>query len=834
MDLLFLNALKGLKSKKIQMIGIIFCIILSTGIFTAMNMALDRMEDRYHNYLKEQNVEDFAFVPKMDLSTAYTKQEIEDLKQNELKDIPKEQMEIINYYQMTIGMGNIPNKDALYSATEMIMNNYGATYDKVKENIKETEKKYDFTASSEVSKIITNEKYLYKAIPYSKDKTVNVPYLIEGTFPENNDEITVLEGFAEKNNLNIGDKYKIGDKEYKIVGFAYSPEHILPIISFNRPIYNEKTDVILYMNEDTYNEFSGIKETVYVGAFNDTQKINNIEELVEIFKDDKNIELSPLSAIRIMRVNALELEISTARTFAEYFLYLLLGISVFIILVITKKRIDEERLQIGVLKALGYKSIGISFSYLVYPIIGSLIGGIIGYTAGIFLQDILANLYLGYFNLPISGFVIDFKYLVMAILIPMVVLSLLAFLISMFMLRKKPLQLLKEGSNLKVNIFSRAVSFLTRKLPFKSRFRYSLASRSISKLFIVTLTSFCTGLLIVLILIGINMFSSMINKTFVGLEFDNMVSYSTVQYGTSDTEDLVYDVTFKLDSINKNGNISKIERKNDYDVTISGIDDKLKLMEMTDENGKNISDKLVNDNDIIINTNISENAGVNIGDILIFKYEDKEYEYKVSGILDSFMGNQAYIKKSSLNEITEKDNAYNKKFTNDSKYANMSSLDKTELDNIAGIFSISDIKENMQSQMQTSNASIYFVIGFAAIMALVIILVIANIVVEENKKTISLMKVMGYKNKAISSVVLNIYTPFVIIAYLLAIPAMKQILTFIVSILTKDMSYAIPIEFSITKMLIGLVALLAGYYLAIFISRKSLNKVPLSVALKRE
>ena len=69
MGLLFLNALKGLRKKKVQMIGIIFCILLATGVYTSMSLAIDRIEDRYHNYLKEQNVEDFAFTPNEDCNT---------------------------------------------------------------------------------------------------------------------------------------------------------------------------------------------------------------------------------------------------------------------------------------------------------------------------------------------------------------------------------------------------------------------------------------------------------------------------------------------------------------------------------------------------------------------------------------------------------------------------------------------------------------------------------------------------------------------------------------------------------------------------------------------
>ena len=199
------------------------------------------------------------------------------------------------------------------------------------------------------------------------------------------------------------------------------------------------------------------------------------------------------------------------------------------------------------------------------------------------------------------------------------------------------------------------------------------------------------------------------------------------------------------------------------------------------------------------------------------------------------MGASAYTIRSNLAKEFENDEmVYNIKFTNDDKYSSMSNLTKEESDKIANILSIEDLQDNLKNQLSASSGSIYVVIGFASVMALVIILIIANVVVEENKKTISLMKVMGYDDKSVSSIVLNIYTPFIIIAYLLSIPVMKKLLEFIVSKLTGSMDFAIPIEFSWVKALIGLAGLLVSYFVAIFISRRTLNKVPLSVALKRE
>ena len=93
---------------------------------------------------------------------------------------------------------------------------------------------------------------------------------------------------------------------------------------------------------------------------------------------------------------------------------------------------------------------------------------------------------------------------------------------------------------------------------------------------------------------------------------------------------------------------------------------------------------------------------------------------------------------------------------------------------------------------------------------------------------------MGYKNKRISSIVLNIYTPFIIISYLISIPVMKKILRAIVNALVGDIKVTIPIELSPSLAFLGLIGLLVAYYIAVGLSKRVLNKIPLAIALKRE
>ena len=846
MKLLFLNALKGLKKKKIQMFGIIFMVMLSTAVYTGMNSAVDRLENRYYNYLDEQNVEDISLSVNIDYLKDIKESDIDYMLDTSLKDITESEKDIVLKYKQLLknpyfdvniiyNVKNIFDKYNVLNQIEM----------KKLDNLKE---KYDFYYELEYSKIVQNKKQLIKVIPYNKDKKINKIYLLKGKLPTHEKEITMLEAYAKKNNLKIGDKYKINDIEYKIVGFTYAPDYVYPLISISMPIFDEKNNNIVYVYNDDYNNITGINDNSYAIKYNFKtdrkfeisvgQEENTSSEfndpILKIFNEKDSVSMDVNTALRITRVGALQLEFASDRLFAKYFLYLLLLISVVIIVVITKKRIDDERLQIGVLKSLGYNKYSIATSYLVYPILGSIIGGLLGFMIGVLVHEPIASVLRSYYTVPLSNYVINFDYLKTSILIPMILLSIISYLIAIIMLQKKPLSLLKEGSNLKVNFFSKLVNKFTRILPFNLKFKYSLAFRSLGKLFIVTITSFCTGLLITLILIGSNLFNNMIDKSFSGINYKYIAYFNSIySFDKKDeSSEYILSTTLELDKIiDKNNKEKKIEK--DTTITINGIDKESKYIKLLDENNKNIINKL--EDGIILNKNAKENLKLEIGDRIKVKYKDLTLEYKIVDFNEEYMGITGYVKREDLaTKLNVDKNSYTTIYSNNNKYNEMDKLTKEEAEKITYLLSVDDLKENINKQMDRFNGSIYIVIFFASLMTLIIIAVIANIVVEENKKTISLMKVLGYENKRISNIVLNIYTPFIIIAYILSVPVMISILKLIIKAIVGDIGVTIPISIDPLISLLGLIGLLIAYYVALFMSKKILNKIPLAVALKRE
>lgn len=856
MNLLFLNSLKGLKKKKIQMFGITLLVMLSTGIYVAMSSALDRMETKYYNYLETQNVEHISADYFIDYSNELTYDELNNLLETKLNDLNSEEQEIINTYKAYLN----PLIDMLYNPfdnigfnymLDNIFNKYDANLDIKEKQLNLLAKQYDFEYELEESKSLKEGDTYLKVLPYNKDKNINKAYLIEGRLPVNDKEITMLPKYAKIHDIKLNDTYKIGNDEYKVVGFAYAPDYIYPLVSYSAIMFDEELNNIIYVNKDDYKNIVGVEERSYsvyyhgdikrkfeLDDFNkNPDEQPKSDDIGKMFYGETNASLSIIAVTRLGRIASLQLEFASDRLFAEYFLYLLLGIAVFVIAIITKKRIEDEKLQIGVLKSLGYSPFSIAISYLVYPIIGSLIGGLLGYIIGSLCNAPLASMFVSYFLIPLDNFSISTKYILNSLLIPTVILSLLSYLIAIFMLRKKPLDLLREGSNLKINVFSRFANKITSILPFDYRFKYSLAFRSIPKLIVVAVTSFFTGMLIVLTLIGMNLIQNVLDKTFESMSYDYMIYNSTIATEElDDSADYLLNANLPIKEIkDKNNKVKKLEEE--VTISISGIDKSSKYNRPIDENKKDLLKDLKKD-EIIINRNVKNLYNIEVGDTLIVGL-DEEFKtttsYKVVGIAEEFMNITGYALRDDIcNKVGYDSTCYSMMLSKDKKYSNLDEVDPKIVKNIATVINFKDMKANLTKTMEMYSASIYVVILFASIMAFVIISVIANIVVEENKKIISLMKVMGYKNKKISSIVLNIYTPIIIIAYILSIPAMIKLLEKIVSVLSNNMEMTIPIELDPVLAIVGLIGLLIAYFIAVSLSKKVLNKIPLSVALKRE
>ena len=192
--------------------------------------------------------------------------------------------------------------------------------------------------------------------------------------------------------------------------------------------------------------------------------------------------------------NAQKIELIT-----NIFPVFLFAVAALVSLTAMARFIDEQRINIGVLRALGYTKVDTCIKFVFYSLSASLIGVLIGSVGGfLWLPKIIFNSYTS--NLTLTNFKATFSwyYLILTILIAILSTTGAALIQLGIILRQKPSELLlpkppKNGSHIwleKIKPFWNHLSF-NYKVTIRNIFRYK-----IKILMTILGVAGCTGLLV--------------------------------------------------------------------------------------------------------------------------------------------------------------------------------------------------------------------------------------------------------------------------------------------------------------------------------------------------
>lgn len=258
------------------------------------------------------------------------------------------------------------------------------------------------------------------------DNPINGVRLSQG-IPLNNKEsnIWIDNKFFEANSLNINSKLDIiaGGKKrtLEVVGVGQSPEFVYALRTVSELYPSPETFgiafiplelmALLFPEEQAYND---LIFTTHPGA--------DFDELKSKLED----QLRPYGLKSVIpradQVSHLLLtsELDSLEAMSKAFPFTFLSIAAMIMYIMLKRLIQQQRGQIGILKAFGYTHREIIFHYLSYSLIIGLFGGIAGGVLGIMLSQPLTSLYLTFFNMPEHGMVLSTRYLFFSVVLSLV------------------------------------------------------------------------------------------------------------------------------------------------------------------------------------------------------------------------------------------------------------------------------------------------------------------------------------------------------------------------------------------------------------------------------
>ena len=643
---------------------------------------------------------------------------------------------------------------------------------------------------------------------FEQTREVNIPFISEGTMPKNEGEIAIAETFADSNGFEIGDAISMEGKDVTITGYVFLPDYIYMIEQQTDLLADASVFGVGVTNSETLAALKGKEQQQVLGWTNSNEvpeglrsAVNNQSALLQFIPNEENA-----------RIQFVESEIEGAQSLITTLPLFILGLSIAMVLMLMKRRLELQRKEIGTLMALGYRKKELRRHYLVYAWIVGLAGTTIGIAVGAALSLPLSDLYATYFNLPaLSMFDFDPVVLVIGFIIPLVLLLSLTILVVNRTLKTEPLTLLKPKE-----MSSGKKSWL-EKLPwfnngsFIRRFRLRLLVRSKARSFYIFLGVMFSTVLLLFGLITFNSMDRLVETTYEDIQkYEYAVHYSSIQ-----TESPEGSSPYTMAEATIDGE----------KVTMYGIDSDTDDLQLMSEEER-LNDQLTEG--AVISRPLAAIQKVGEGDELTLtnSLNDKTWTVQVAGVADVFIGTNVYVPRMEVNDFLG--------YPEDA-YTSVWQDDKPE--NMENVFMIEDKQKVIASFESTSGATRNSVLGmsvFAVLIGVIVLTLLTNLIVEENSPSISLFKVMGYHEKEVSKLVLNVYTPIVLLSYFISIPLASLGIEQTMNTLVQQTGFIFPTDVTWWMVLIGFIVIMMTYGISLSLSKRKLKKVSLQEALKKQ
>ncbi len=426
-----------------------------------------------------------------------------------------------------------------------------------------------------------------------------------------------------------------------------------------------------------------------------------------------------------------------------------------------KRMIDEQRGQVGILRALGYSRFKCASKYLIYALSATVIGGIVGAAIGIMLfPPLIYNTWNIMYNLPPLDYVTPWFNMLLAIVIFALLMGVVTYScikaetaeVASALLRPKAPPAGKKVLLEKISFLWKRLSF-TGKITIRNLFRYK-------QRFFMSVVGIagCTSLL----LTGFGMQSSI--GGIADIQYNELTQYDALITTRDDIENTrnifnsiasIYD-GYELQSISTYASetVYADEEVVAY-VQVYENDETLKEMNIVRELSSS-EELILTNNSILISVKLSELLGVNVGDeISIQSINEKNSIAKVGGIYEKYINHEIFISESYYETLFSEELKNNAILLGGSGDIEADRDEILKLDNVNGITLNESIISSFDNISTSMNIVVAVIIVSAAGLAFVVLGNLTNTNISERKREIATLKVLGFTHRETKDYIFN-------------------------------------------------------------------------------
>ncbi len=784
---LYNNVKATFKSKWLQLTAIGIIIMMSSLIYTTMSYSISSLEIPTMAYLDEYFQEDFSI------------EMLEIMTEHELTE---------QYAETAIPVGIFTLSDLhRYDHTlfrKLVSNRI--------ETIREIYPHLDLELR-ELKQIYFDHKgQNHQAMLVKDAKNINLSFIEKGEMPEQDHEIAISRIYAEKNSLRIGDTLAIREADYTISGFVLFPDYTFPMFGTTFLIDNAMQTLVL-TTDNTFQTISGQNIYRLSGLIAEDKKAEFKSQVIDTISDHPELYfvLSVVLTENQMRSGAIFDELKGSRVFSLGFSIIIAGIAMVMVSLLVHRILKTQRAQIGVIRALGYKSKEITFPFIMFIFLLVLPLLIAGYFIGVLASGPMRDLYIDFYLLPAEALYQNWLVFTTAIIAPLAVFVLLSVLIIHKLLTIKPLDLLNPDRENEVNRLTLAANYLLKKVKPRTKFKYLYILKNSTKFF-----TFFIGIMLSTILI------------FIAFSMNGLVERMT----TATFEKTAYQYQAYIDITKGLPAIQKDQEKflsypnatlGENSITAMGLEENNQLYNLYNDQGENITKKLIDG--VVVTKSLSIKQNILPGDNLDISIANRAYPLTVKGVTEDYSADITYFEIEALsNMITGGKDG--------SLFSGVYSKQKPTNDFFTVVIDKEDIAEQALLMQRFMDYAVNFFIAISCLIAVLILFVLTTMAVEDNYYNISLLKVMGYRKKEVNAMILDSYLIYTVFSFLISIPLALIFLGWTSDFFTTNYDLVFPFEIRPIQILMALGILLAVFFAGTWNAKKKAAGISLQETLK--
>ncbi len=674
---------------------------------------------------------------------------------------------------------------------------------------------------------------------YALRQKVNRMEMYSGTAPAKDDEIAIDRLYARNNGISMGDHIRISGKSYRVTGFSVVPDYT--------SLYKKNTDFmfdaldfcVAFVTQTAFDQMDeGGLEYNYAWTYrdrtlNEQQKHDAAEAMMNAMADAADDELDDIkddilqqlfdgtltldeSTITEARmppiltdfipsesnsaINMATEDVGGDKIIVMWLLYLTIAVIALATAITARSTVEQEATVIGTLRASGYRKAELVGHYMIISLlttfVSAVIGNVIGYT---FMNSVCASMYYGSYSFPVYTPHINAEAFVWTTVGPVVIVLAVNLLMLMRLLSLPPLQFLRRELKAK----KKGKSIPLKMGTFRMRFCTRIILRNKGAYLVLFIGVTFANLLLMFSLIWTPLLDAYRDTV-----LDNVIA--EYQYMLRQEVETDEPTAEKFA-------VYALKNDNDEDITIYGIQQDSQYIKGLDFSG----DK------VYFSSAYEEKYGVQEGTDVHFseKFSSKEYTltdggtYHYPPALCVFMGLDHFREVFDTGRDDFSGYFCNKKIEDiDDVY-------------IATVIGRSDLTMSAD-QLENSVGFVRLFAFFAIAVYILMIYILSRMITERNARSVSVLKILGYRNAEISGLYNASTGVVVVLSMLISMPLIGGLIRLVYFAMMQRykgwLSFSIAPEIYPEMFAIGCLCFLATYLLEM----RRVRRIALNEAVK--